>query len=252
MDLNSLLEQRNKFKTARPKAALVQGRTDWYKIRNAAEGVAEVMIYDEIGYFGVTASDFAAEIKALNVGEIQLRINSPGGEVFDGIAILNSLRNHAARKIVTVDGVAASAASFIAMAGDEIIMNKNSEMMIHDGMGLCVGNASEMRELANMLDRVSDNIASIYADADRLGHDADHWRAMMRAETWFTAEEAVEAGLADRVAGSKAAANASARWDLSVFNYSGRRNAPAPVIPEEPRPLWDPDDIRRAFEEALR
>lgn len=256
MDLQALLDQREKLnltRLSRPKANLVQGRTDWYKITNKAN-VAEVMIYDEIGYWGVTASDFAKEIKDLDVDTIDLRINSPGGEVFDGIAILNSLRNHKATKRVTIDGIAASAASFIAMAGDEIVMNKNSEMMIHDGLALCIGNAADMRETAELLDRVSDNIASIYAEASRTVKDVDHWRALMRAETWFTADEAVEAGLADRVVGSKSdGPDNSSKWDLSVFNYTGRQGAPAPAIPrEEPSFAWDPDEIRRAFEEALR
>ena len=257
MDLQALLDQREKLnltRLSRPKANLVQGRTDWYKITNKSNGVAEIMLYEEIGYFGVTASDFAKEIKDLDVSTIDLRINSPGGEVFEGIAILNSLRNHPAKKIVTVDGYACSAASFIAMAGDEIVMNKNSEMMIHDGLALCIGNASDMRETAELLDRVSDNIASIYAEASRGNKDKEHWRALMRAETWFTADEAVEAGLADRVVGGKEGSGQTSNgWDLSIFNYTGRQGAPAPAIPrEEPSFAWDPDEIRRAFEEALR
>jgi hypothetical protein len=157
--------------------------------------------------------------------------------VYDGIAILNALRNHKATVTVFVDGIAASAASFIAMAGDEIVMCRNAELMIHDSWGWCSGNAEEMAKAAAELDRVSDNIASIYAE--RAGGTTEEWRALMREETWYSAQEAVDAGLADRVAAKDDAdeseddtdADASNGFDLSVFNYAGRRSAPAPKIP---------------------
>ncbi|ORL01557.1 head maturation protease, ClpP-related [Prescottella equi] len=222
----------------RPRASAQQGRRDWYRIVNSADtetGAAEVMIYDEIGYWGVTAADFASDLKAIDSGTLTVHLNSPGGEVYDGIAILNALRNHKATVTVIVDGIAASAASFIAMAGDEIIMCRNAELMIHDSWGWCSGNAEEMTKAAAELDRVSDNIASIYAE--RAGGTAEEWRALMREETWYSAQEAVDAGLADRVAAKEAPddgeddTEASNRFDLSVFNYAGRRSAPAPRIP---------------------
>ena len=213
-------------------------KRDWYHIRNAAEeddGPTEILIYDEIGYSwwgGVSAKDFAKDLGAITDDKIDVRLNSPGGDVYDGIAILNALRAHKARITVYVDGLAASAASFIAMAGDEIIMRRNSEMMIHDASCFGGGNAGEMRKVADDLDRVSNNVASIYAD--RAGGTAEEWRAIMLAETWYTAQEAVDAGLANRVEAKveteeddKAAKNS---FDLSIFNYAGRRAAPAPPI----------------------
>lgn len=237
------------LKTARPRASLRQGRTDWYTIKNSAAGASEVMIYDEIGYFGVTASDFVNDIKNLATNTIELHLNSPGGEVFDGIAIYQALKNHAASVTVIVDSLAASIASVIAMAGDRVVMAKNATMMIHDGHGLAVGNAADMREMADLLDRTSDNIASIYAE--RTGGDVKAWRKAMRAETWYTADEAVKAGLADEIQGS--AAKTENSWDLSIFNYSGRETAPAPVIetvPEEVPFTWDAEAFRAAVKGA--
>ncbi len=187
-----------KFRSVKEMTNLVrstQGRTGWYKLTNQA-GVAEVMIYDSIGYYGITASDFVSELKGLDVAEIAVHINSPGGEVFDGIAIHNALRSHPANVRVNIDSLAASIASVIAMAGDEIIMERNAQMMIHDGYGAIGGNAADLREMADLLDKTSDTIAGIYAE--RTGKDASYWRGLMKAETWYTAEEAVAAGLADR------------------------------------------------------
>src|SRR5690606_8034659 len=102
---------------------------------------------------------------------------------------------HQAHVTVIVDSLAASIASVIAMAGDRVVMAKNATMMIHDGHGLSIGNAADMREMADLLDKVSDNIASVYAE--RAGGDVAEWRERMRAETWYSADEAVSAGLAD-------------------------------------------------------
>jgi ATP-dependent protease ClpP protease subunit len=156
----------------------------WYKIKNLANGEVEISVYDEIGWFGVTAKDFMAELSAITAKRMNLRINSPGGEIFDGIAIANAIRSHAAYVTVYVDSLAASIASVIAMAGD--------------GSGLCIGNASDMHQMAELLDRQSDNIAAVYAE--RAGGTVEEWRETMKAETWYTAQEAVDAGLADEMA----------------------------------------------------
>ncbi|MFG3639093.1 head maturation protease, ClpP-related [Micromonospora sp. NPDC047762] len=213
---------------------------------------ADVYVYDTIGgWLGVTADDFVREVAALEVDEIRLHLNSPGGDVFEGVAMANVLRQHPARVVVMVDGLAASAGTIVAMAGDEIVMGVGSQLMIHDAWGVCVGNASDMEAMARMLATTSDSIASTYAA--RASGSAEDWRALMRAETWYTADEAVAAGLADRVATE--ADNGSAtgeqvtpggsgsfwdlwdtyraadRFDLSVFAHAGRANAPAPLLP---------------------
>lgn len=213
---------------------------DWCRIvvNKAADGrqsSADVLLYDEIGFWGTTAQDFAQQIKDLDVGTINLRINSPGGEVYDGIAILNSLRDHPAAVNVTVDGLAASAAAFIAMAGDTVTMARNSELMIHDASGLVIGGPDDMAEFATRLDQMSNNIASIYAD--RAGGSVADWRAAMKAETWYSAQEAVDAGLADQVAELKGdGEKPSNRFDLSIFNYAGRAQAPDPAPVNGSRP----------------
>jgi len=213
-----------------------QNRQPWYQIRNAAEGdtgPAEVLIYDEIdSWFGVSAEALAREIGALDDSrELHVRINSPGGNIFDGVAILNALRGHPGKVTVIVDSLAASAASFIAMGGDEIVMNRDSEMMIHKASGLVVGGADEMRQQAELIDRLNVKMAGIYAE--RAGGSVEDWLAIMDAETWYSAEEAVEAGLADRVETVTADRDqAAAKFDLSIFAHAGRAHAPAPRFPK--------------------
>ena len=178
--------------------------SDWYKIRMSAPRTADIDILADIGgwWDGVDAATMVCDIRDLDADEIRLNINSGGGSVFDAVAILNALRQHPAKVVANVLGLAASAASFIACGVDETTMSANSTMMIHDGSGIAVGNAQDMHEMADLLDKLSDNIASIYAA--KAGGTPDSWRETMRAETWYTADEAVAAGLADRVvAGEK-------------------------------------------------
>ncbi len=206
----------------------------WYRMEAAGDGASvDVYIYDMIdSWFGVSASRFVRDLEALDVGTINLRVNSPGGSVFDGVAIMNALRRHPANVIATVDGLAASAASFIIQAADEVVMGRGTELMIHDASSICWGNAADMVEMAAHLDRISGTIAGIYAE--RAGGTAETWREAMQAETWYTADEAVKAGLADRVDGKAAEPEATNRFDLSVFAHAGRRNAPAPAVNASP------------------
>jgi ATP-dependent protease ClpP protease subunit len=199
-------------------------------------GKAKLYLYDPIdsygGYWGVSASEFVQALAALpsDVTDIALHINSPGGEVFEGIAIMNQLRNHPARVTAHVDGLAASAASFIAAGADEVVMGMNSELMIHDAWGIAIGPAEDMRDMATRLDSLSDNIASVYAR--KAGGAAADWRPAMLAETWYSADEAVAAGLADSVDSGEPATEDSAKaaFDLEgMFTYPGRAAAPGPA-----------------------
>jgi len=183
-------------------ADLPSMRLPWYEVRDEAGGPggdpATVLIYDEIGgSFGVTAKDFAVALEKITAPTIHLRINSPGGSLFDAIAIYNTLHHHPARVVVYVDALAASAASLIAMGGDEIVMMPGSQLMIHDASAVEDGNAADMRAMSAFLDRQSDNVADIYRL--RGGGEAGEWRELMLAETWMFAAEAVDMGLADRV-----------------------------------------------------
>lgn len=199
-------------------------------------GVQTLRLYDPIdswgGDWGVSAKEFAAALSSLpaDTTEIRLHINSPGGEVFEAVAILNQLRAHPARVVTIVDGLAASAASFIATGADETVMGRNAQLMIHDAWGLCVGNAGDMRGLADLLDRLSNNIADVYAA--KAGGTVEDWRTAMLAESWYSADEAVAAGLADGVASVPDAPAAS--FDTKGFKYASRSNAPGPVLPVTP------------------
>ncbi len=236
-----------RLKTARPVARLRQGRNDWYSIK-AQAGTAEIAIYEEIGYFGVTAGDLLDELKALDVTRIDVRINSPGGDVWDGLAIYNSLRDHPATVTTYVDGLAASAASIIVQAGDRRVAAKASEVMIHEAWGLVVGNAADMRDAAQRLDQASGMIAGVYAD--RAGGTVDGWREAMRAESWYTGTEAADAGLVDEVAGT-ASGDQSNSWDLSIYAHQGREHAPAPKIAAMAEQELDVTAIVSAMQEAF-
>jgi len=188
----------------------------WYEFRAQARG-AEIVIYDEIGAFGIAAKAFLDELKALGpVAELTVRINSPGGSVFDGVAIYNALKRHEARVTVCVDGIAASIASVIAIAGDEIVMPENAMLMLHDPSGLVMGTASDMRAMADALDKMKAGMVAAYRD--KSGRDDAEIEALMAAETWLSAQEAVELGLADRV---EEPVRMAAHFDLSRF-----RNTP--------------------------
>ena len=192
----------------------------WYSIR-AREAGAELSIYDEIGTYGVSAKAFIADIGALDNGApLELRLNSPGGSVFDAVAIYNALQRHDGKITVTIDGIAASAASYIAMAGDEIVMPENAFLMIHDPSGLVMGTAGDMRDMAEALDKIAGSLIKGYAA--KSGKPDDDIAALMAAETWFDATEAVEAGLADRVAEP---VRIAARFDIATF-----RNAPPLLV----------------------
>jgi ATP-dependent protease ClpP protease subunit len=213
----------------------------WFSIANAGNA-ADLWIYDEIGGWGITAADFVAQLNELNVSDITLHLNSPGGSVFDGIAITNALRDHPAQVTVKVDAIAASIASVIAQAGNVIIMGRNSTMMIHNASGLVMGEAADMRKMADMLDATTQNIASVYAD--RAGGSLESWLEMMAAETWYSAQEAVDAGLADEVAAlptEKKAHAMAANFDLSIFNHAPTIVADVPELDSEPEPEPEPE-----------
>jgi ATP-dependent protease ClpP protease subunit len=209
---------------------VASGNRDWCKIQNKAddEDVTQVYIYDEIGFWGTEAADFANQLREIETPKIELHLNTPGGDVFDGVAIYNALKQHPAEVTVIVDALAASAGSFIAQAGEKIVMTRNATMMIHDASIMAWGNEQDMLDAAKLLGKISDNIADIYAF--NAGGTVPEWRAMMKAETWYSAPEAVEAGLADEMldADDDEAEEAKNKWDLSVFNHKGREDAPSP------------------------
>jgi len=167
----------------------------WYSLK-AQNGNAELMIYDEIGGWGISAQQFARDLQALGkVGTITARIHSPGGDVFEGMAIYNMIKGHPAHKVCYIDGLAASMASVIAMAFDEVIMPENAMMMVHKPWGGTLGDAEDMRKYADLLDKVEGNLVGAYQHKTGLSEDELH--ALLAAETWLTGREAVEKGFAN-------------------------------------------------------
>ncbi len=246
----------------RPRPALPENRGKLHTKNLTADTTAEVYLYEEIGYWGVTAQDFVDVLRDINASSIDLHINSPGGDVFDGVAIYNALADHPATVNVMVDGLAASAASFIAMAGDTVVMNRASQLMIHDASGFCIGNAADMAIMQGLLNRVSDTIAGIYSA--KAGGDVAAWRDLMRDETWYSSAEAVTAGLADKAAdapedpdetGDQEDKVPTAQHDLALtsFLYAGRAQAPAPPIHKTDADTPSPQGLDvTALQTALR
>lgn len=178
---------------------------DWFTFENKADAT-DLYIYDAIypddGWGGgVGAAAFQEQLNAVKSKQINLFLNSPGGLVHEGITIYNALKSHPATVNVTVQGIAASIASVIAQAGDRIEMASGSMMMIHEAFGFAMGTGADMRKMADALDKMTSSIAGIYAG--RSGKDTSNWLALMAAETWFSDQEAVVAGLADSVVGGK-------------------------------------------------
>lgn len=239
------------------RAATEDGAADGEAAASASGAVATLRIYGPIdswgGWWGVSAKEVAEALDGLpdDVAEVRVRINSPGGEAFEGVAIGNLLRAQTARTVAVVDGLAASAASVVAVSCDETVMSPGTQMMIHDASAFAWGSAAAMRKAATRLDSVSDAIADVYAG--KAGGSAEQWREVMVEEAWYTAAEAVAAGLADRSAVIKDAGETSTagdepdlpeveglddvddavedRFDLSFFAHAGRSHAPAPPLP---------------------
>jgi ATP-dependent Clp endopeptidase proteolytic subunit ClpP len=190
----------------------------FWEVRNATNDVAEVFIYDAIGEdlwgTGVTAKAFIEEIGNIKASRIDLHLNSPGGSVFDGQAIYNALVRHPAQVTTYIDGLAASIASVIALAGDRVVMASNALFMIHNPMSSVAGYASDMRKMADVLDKIKDSIVNVYLEKTTLSADEVH--SAMDEETWYTAQEAVQAGFASEMS---AALPVAAHFDLTAFNF---------------------------------
>ncbi len=237
IDLKRLTNLAN---TVRERAETATGaRTNgrWYRVTNEYSSKAEIWIYDYIGLYGVEANAFVAELNNIRTPEIDLHIASEGGEVWDGLTIYAALRNHPAHINGYIDSLAASAASFIAMACDNVKMERTARLMMHEASGGVMGIAKDMREVADILDDMSDNIASIYAE--KAGGEPKMWRKKMTATTWFNAEQAKEAGLVDEIIGSAKAADTIPSATISN------------VTETKPVFVWDADVFRKAIKEGI-
>lgn len=190
----------------------------------------EILMYGTVGW-EITAAETIAKLADMT-GDVTVRINSYGGDSFEGVAVKNALRAHAGHVTAVVDGVAASAASVIAVCGaDRVVMRPGAELMIHDAWTFADGNAADLTKVAADLERTSQAMAEMYAE--KAGGGAERWRDMMRAETWFSAQEAVDAGLADAVEDGRTAERPVLAKTGPRFAYAGRDGAPKPKILEE-------------------
>jgi ATP-dependent Clp protease, protease subunit len=217
-----------------------------YSVKARGNASAEIYIYEDVGeswFGGVTAKQFATDLKDLGaVQNIDVRINSAGGDVFDGLAIYRLLVDHPARVVAFVDGMAASIASVIAMAADEIRINAAGFIMVHDAWGVSIGNAAEMRQMADLLETTSGSITDVYVA--RTKNARTQVRAWMEDETWFTGAEAVEAGFAGVLDELKVAAHV----DLSGKKF---KRLPA-ALSAKAAPAVEPGDtvVRPRYQAA--
>ncbi len=186
---------------------------NWYNIKaEASSKSADVYIFDEIGTFGLTAQSFIEEIKSYKDTPMSLHINCVGGDVFEGMAIYNVLKKRTAKTTVYIEGIAASMGSVIALAGDEVIMAENSLFMIHNAWGGAMGEATEIRKTAALLDKISGEIADIYTKKTNLPYN--RVKEMMDEETWLSADEAFNLGFIDSISD---AIKVAAKYDVSKF-----------------------------------
>lgn len=185
---------------------------EWYKITNKASDIADVYLFNDIGTFGITAQSFIDEIKEYENKELNIHINSLGGEVFEGMAIYSIIQRRKAKTTVYIEGIAASIASVIALAADEVIMSENSLLMIHNAWGGTQGDAKDMRKQADVLDKITNEIAEVYVKKTRMPYS--QIEEMMNEETWLTAEEAVALGFVDSISEP---IKVAAKYDVSRF-----------------------------------
>jgi ATP-dependent protease ClpP protease subunit len=194
----------------------------WYRLR-AARKTAELLIYDEIGAWGKTSAMLLNDLAAMgDLSTINVRINSPGGDVFESWAMHNALARHPAQIITHVDGLCASAATFILLAGDEVRMADNAMLMIHEPWTVAGGNAEAFQKQADLLDTIAEQIVNLYAR--KTGADPADIRAWMQAETWYTADQALAAGFIDAIDVPLKMAALAVQHDLSRFKNS-------PILP---------------------
>ena len=187
-----------------------------YRIEaRAQQDEATVYLYDEISWFGIPVDEFVKDLNNIKAGTIHLRVNSPGGSVFDGTTIYNAIKQHKSKVVAHVDGLAASIASVIVMAADEVHMAENAFLMIHEPWSMVIGNAEGLRAEADLLDKVRDTIAKTYMN--KSGKERDEINSLMNAETWYTAQEAIDAKFADFIYEETLEKSQVTLFDLSVF-----------------------------------
>lgn len=183
----------------------MSGKREWFRFvaAKAKNQPAEVFVYGDIGETfwgdGVSAQSFVDQLNAIDAAELHVRINSPGGSAWDGMTIANAIMRHPAKTTTFIDGLAASAASIVAFAGDEVVVSKWGRAMLHNAHAMVAGTAADMRDVATQLDALNANMATYYADRSTGSDDAAAFARAMEKETWYSAQELIDAGLATRI-----------------------------------------------------
>ena len=217
-------------------------KSDWYSINNQANSdETEIMIYDVLGWPFNDATELIKNINTIKTKSILVKINSPGGDAFDGISIYNALANHPSKVITRVEGLAASIASIIVMAGKEVQMYQNTMLMIHNAWAYVVGNQQALLEVAAVLDKMDNNLIGIYTGKTK--SSKKEMAQMMADETWMTAKEAQDKGFIDTILESGKAVKA--QFDLSIFNH-----VPDGISAEREGKELSEREIERALREA--
>lgn len=192
---------------------LTLGKNKFYKMQ-IEDDAADVYIYDEISWLGITANQFVKDLNDIKAKTIRLHLNTPGGNIFDGVAIYNALKNHPAKVEAYIEGLAASIGSIIALAGDTVSMSDNAFFMIHDPWVLAIGGAVDLRKTADDLDKIKGVLVETYAK--KTGHEQKQIEKWMADETWFTAQEAKDAGFIDKITGESE--EAKDKFNLTIFD----------------------------------
>lgn len=230
------------FEGELPKPVAVNRDAKWFEIKNQTADSADIYLYDEISPWlqGTSAQGVIAQLRNLkDVKTLNVHINSPGGSVFEGVAIYNALARHPGDVIVHVDGLAASIASVIMLAGKEIRIAENAMVMIHDPSCGCFGGSKDLRKQADVLDMIKDSIVNVYTA--RTGKKRETVAKMMTEETWMTAEDAVKEKFADsKVKAMKVAAC----FDVKNFGFTKTPNTLTAPIPEPDKTTTTPSNSR--------
>jgi ATP-dependent protease ClpP protease subunit len=209
-------------------------KPDWYSINDLSSDTPEIYIYDVVGFPYTDVGQLLREMATIKDKPILARINSPGGDVWDGVALMNGFANHPGGVTVRIESLAASIASVIAMGGRKVEAYSNALLMIHNSWVVTAGNRVELLEVADILEMVDENIMESYAKKTKLGKK--ELREMMAAETWLNAKAMKEKGFIDEII--QAGKGAKAAFDLSIFSN----------LPDE----HDSEPVARKYEKALR
>jgi ATP-dependent Clp protease protease subunit len=217
-----------------------------FRVDNKAADEATIYLYGAIvsdNYWGdaIAAIDFVKALAAIDAKTVHLRIDSPGGEVFAGQSMAQAIREHSSNIIAHIDGLAASAASWVALAADEVVISPGGMVMIHQAQGIAIGNSGDLRETADLLDKIDAVLVAGYAkETAQSESQITDW---MSAETWFSADEAVKHGFADRVAAGAASNRVTSAWNLTAYDHAPAIAPPTvtepPAAAAPPAPTFD-------------